>query len=257
MGFSDEAEVGRTSAEVVLLSSKGVAKNCFRVMIKPGEVFEQVRAGVPLRLSLPLLFFLRQLHIYSHVWLVHREFYLEEYRRFSDFLVDRFSVNGGFEVIWMWFFGCMMIYLLGVFLGKRVSYERIEHGFFYIFIASFFLLALDVLHLFLPPTYFHGYCMHAALAAQLFLIPIWVSFMVERFLGVRKRYTVLPASFFPISIKYFWGEVFSLPIVVAGLCALMFFFLLKRMNSRTVFLFSSIICVAAFLAVPELRGFID
>lgn len=142
------------------------------------------------------------------------------------------------------FFGSMFLSLFGFILKKEVDYRALEEGFSYLLIASVYLVFLDVLHLFIPSTYLFGKCFHVSFLAQLILIPVWMSFLMERFLGVKKRYVLLPSFLLPLSLKYYPEKVlgfrsllgFSILGTVffygkgmktrAALCLFFFFFLL-------------------------------
>ena len=135
------------------------------------------------------------------------------------------------------FLGSMALYISGRVLKKNVNYKAIEAGFFYILVAPIFMVVFDIPHLFVPPTYFLDRCVHISLIFTLILLPVLISFWIERFLKIKKRYTVLPAVLFPITIKYFPSLLGEFWLLVIGALSLTIFFSIKRMKTRAVIVF--------------------
>lgn len=133
------------------------------------------------------------------------------------------------------FFGSMLLSLFGFILKKKVDYKALEEGFSYLLVASVYLVFLDILHLFIPSTYFLGKCLHLSFLAQLILIPVWMSFLMERFLGLRKRYVLLPALFLPLSLKYYPEKVLGFWSLLGFSIMGTVFFYRKGMKNRAAF----------------------
>ncbi|MCQ8898311.1 MAG: hypothetical protein NQU48_02575, partial [Hadesarchaea archaeon] len=88
----------------------------------------------------------------------------------------------------------------------------------------------------LPSTYFLGYCMHLSLLLHLLLLPVWMSLWAERFLGIRKRYSLAPSFFFAFSLKYLPQWVFSPPLTILSGWVALLAFLQQGRRSRLLLL---------------------
>jgi len=183
-----------------------------RFIVRPSRVLAETEEELPLLLSLPLLYLLRYLHLYLHALLVHGEFYLSKYSSLSSFFLHEFDPYQGWLNVLALLSLPSLLYLLGRAMGREVNYLAAEHGFFHLLVASIFLVPSDLVHLFLPSTYFLGYCMHLSLLLHLLLLPVWMSLWAGRFLGVGKRYSLLPSFLLVFSLKYLPQLVFSPPL---------------------------------------------
>ena len=218
-----------------------ILKDCFRVIIHPGRVFKEIKeGGISPYFSLLFLFFLRYIHIYLHILLAHQAFFLQYYSgNIFELITDRFVIKEGGFYAWSLLFGSMVLYLVGRALKRNVNYKAIENGFFYILVAPVLLIVFDFPHFFTPSIqlYVFDRCMHISLILALILAPVWMSLLIERFLKIKKRYTILPAVLFPVSIKYFGGEIGALwPVFIPSLSLSMIaFFSIKKMKIRAIF----------------------
>jgi hypothetical protein len=207
-----------------------------RFIIRPSKVLAETREELPLLLSVPLLYLLRYLHLYLHALLVHGGFYLSKYSSLSSFFLHEFNPYQGWLNVLALLSLPSLLYLLGRVMGREVDYLAAEHGFFHLLVASIFLVPSDLVHLLLPSTYFLGYCMHLSLLLHLLLLPVWMSLWAERFLGIKKRYSLAPSFFFAFSLKYLPQWVFSPPLTILSGWVALLAFLQQGRRSRLLLL---------------------
>ncbi len=216
---------------------KKILKNIPRAIIKPGSTFGNLGSDFPFPLILSLFVF-RILHIWLHLFLVHPGFYSQEYSNPFALMSDFFNPVRGLKYVYFLMLVSVTIFLVSKVLRKKIEYESIEEGIFYVLTAPLILTLLDLPTLFIEPLqsiYLWHVGMHISYPILLIIMPLQLSYILEQSWGLSKKFTFLPLISIPIWFKYRiiiyqklgltrpW-PIYNMFLIVSGILVLSFYF---------------------------------